>query len=143
MRVYKLKRETQQGCFSLNNWQLYVGELSDAKNNKFKGMSILGAHDMFEFPFKVSQHDAKRFISAIDSILNNRLPVKYSLKTGSNFLTFNLKIGKQISNWHGGGGFKGSASLTTLGIFGSYAFVTISKSTLQSLKKCLGEFYEL
>ncbi len=77
MRVFKLKRETLEGQFSLDHWQLYVGELSDKSDKRYKGMSVLGAFGLHEYPFKVSKEEAKRLTDVIDKVLNNYLPQNY------------------------------------------------------------------
>ena len=144
MRVFKLKRETMEGQFSLDHWQLYVGDVSDSKGNTFKGMSILGAHgEWAEFPFTLSAHDARRMVKAIDAVLKNELPVKYSVKTGVMFTSFRLHFKKYISDWHGGGGYKSTIAFT-LGILGfSAIYATISKNTLVGLRDCLVGYYGL
>lgn len=98
---------------------------------------------MFEFPFIVSKDDAILLVSSIDSTLDMQLPVKFSIKTGSHFLSFNLHFKKHIEKWHGGGGFKGVISLTSFGVLGTFISATISKETLISLRKCLIIFYDL
>lgn len=141
MRLYRLKRETTEGDFGLYNGQLYVGQLSDPKGNRLKGIAILPPNRFFEIPVALSVDDARSWVKLIDAVTPETPRLSFQVRIG--FLwNFKLTLDKHLDKWIGGSGYSGSVFLG-YGFLGQWFPIKMSADALKGLRDCLTRFYEL
>jgi len=141
MRLYRLKRETTEGDFGFYNAQLYVGELSDPRGARIKGVSVLIPNRFAEVPIAVSPDDAKRLVGLIDAA-NPRAPEMRFQVSVSRFWNFRITLDKHLDDWLGGSGYSGAFFLG-FSILGNWVPVKVKEATLRELRDCLVKFYGL
>lgn len=136
MRLYKLKRETTVGDFGLYNAQLYVGELSDSKGNRIKGMAILIPNRWIEIPFAVKQDDAHALSQLLRQVTPQEPSMKFSVSIGW-LSRFRISLDKHLEKWLNADGYSGSIS-----IYGNWIPIKVSGSAVRELSDCLEHFYQ-
>ena len=136
MRLFRLKRETTVGDFGLYNAQLYVGEFSDPKENRIKGMAILIPSRAFEFPFEVKSEDAISIAHQLKEVTPANPNLDVSIRVGW-LSRFRLSLDKYLDNWLDSDGYSGGIT-----IYGNWVPIKVTRNTLAGLSDCLDRFYK-
>lgn len=144
MRIYRHKRETLEGSFSLLNTELRVGQISDTRGNQFKGISLYGGlHGPLMGADRAVVLDdlhARQLLDFLDRSQRQQLPTHFSVRM-NRFETLRWGISKFLPHWHDGGGLSGSIGIKTL-LGMSMIPATITIDAAKALRACLADFYE-
>lgn len=143
MRVYKYKRETLEGSFSLANTELRVGKISDTKGNQFKGISLYGGlHGPLvgaDRAVVLDDRHARKLLNFLDHIQGKEIPEQFSVSVNC-FETLNWHVSKFLPDWHDGGGLSGRVSISSM--LGARIVPTvITTEAAQRLSVCISDFY--
>lgn len=143
MRVYRYKRETLEGSFSLTNTELRVGQISDTKGNQYKGISLYGGlHGSWigaDRAIVLDLAQAKELLEFLDHIRRRDFPASFSVKM-NRFETLTWTASKFLAHWHDGGGLSGNIGIRSLlGVRLIPASITMEAA--QGLAACIVEYY--
>jgi hypothetical protein len=143
MRFYRHKRETLEGSFSLTHTELRVGEISDAKGNQFKGISLYGGlHGPLvgaDRAIVLDDRHARDLLDFLDRIQQQEIPAHFSVSMNW-FETFRWDVSKFLPDWHDGGGLSGRLGIrAVLGV--SMVPAVITRNTADKLRHCIADFY--
>ena len=136
MRLYRLKRETTVADIGLFNAQLFVGELSDSKGNRIKGMAILIPNRWFEMPFAVQKDDALSLSHLLKQVTPKEPSMTFSVSLGW-ISRFRFSLDEYLDKWLNNDGYSGRVS-----IYGNWIPIKISGSAVRELSDCLERFYQ-
>ena len=143
LRIYRHKRETLEGAFSLLNTELRVGRISDTRGNQFKGISLYGGlHGPLvaaDRAIVLNDLHAKHFVDFLDRIRQKQLPTEFSVAM-NRFETLRWYVSKFLPGWHDGGGLGGNVGIKSLLGF-SMIPTTITIDAAGKLRDCIADFY--
>lgn len=143
LRVYRHKRETLEGAFSLLNTELRVGNISDTKGNHFKGISLYGGlHGPLlgaDRAIVLDDVHARNLVDFLDRAQRKQLPTEFSVSM-NRFETLKWNVSKFLPNWHDGGGLSGTVSISSL-LAASRIPATITLDAAEKLRACIANFY--
>ena len=143
LRFYQHRRESTRGAFSISNAEIRVAEISDAKGNRHRGISIYGGlQGPFVAPERaivLGEHDAKVMLSFLDRITRKEIPTFFSVSM-NRVETFNWQVSTYLPQWHDGGGLRGTIGIKQfLGI--RLVPATITVDAAHGLRSCIQDFY--
>ena len=143
LRVYKHKRDTLEGAFSLANTELRVGRISDTRGRQYRGISLYGGlHGYFigaDRAIVLDDEAAQRLLAFLASIQHKALPASFSVRMNL-FETFSWDVGNFLPDWHDGGGLSGNISIRSL-LGAGLVPATITMDAAQRLEACIRDFY--
>ncbi len=132
-----------EGTFSLNDSQFTVGEISDRKGNRFKGIGIISPGRLSDYPLIITTEQAQGLVECLDKALRQEFPAKTEFSFGRwNLMTWKFELNKYDEKWFHGGGFKGSFAFIAL--LGYQWFpIEMSRQAVTEFRDCLTRFYGL
>ena len=143
LRVYKHKRETLEGSFSLANTELRVGRISDTRGRQYKGISLYGGLHGYligaDRAIVLDEAAVEGLLEFLLRLQRKDLPASFSVRM-NRFETFSWDVGKFLPNWHDGGGLSGNISIRSL-LGASLVGATITMEATQRLEACIRDFY--
>ena len=92
-------------------------------------------------PLIIDTQQALLLCQFIEEVLCGSLPRKIEIK--SNGPRLRIKLRKYIKNWHGDGGYKGSASFGGFSGFDILSNTTVARNSLIKLRDSLIDLYKL
>ena len=143
MRIFKYKRDTLEGSFSLDNIELRVGKISDTEGNQFKGISLYGGlHGPLVWADRavvLDDRQASGLLGFLDRIQRRDFPEQFTVSMNW-FETLDWRVSKFLPDWHDGGGLSGSVSIRFM--LGARIVPTvITTDAAHRLRSCISDFY--